>query len=707
MLPNRDIKTHVVSTAQLLKNTIILKDKRPRLTTAEKDEIAREVSAISDCAAALIMDDDDDEFQRYVEATAKYGRTPTGLKFDHYSNADFVKRRDSRIAAHAESYADYKRIMAIDSMKSRIDQSTEQTRTVRRSRSTSQRSEGRATALTDLTEYSANSDEIRKIFALSAKPDDSKDQINRSEQIQRWELDAQKLIARAPSRKRDKLQKVHDNWAQSYEVSFRDYVKFMSDAFSLPSNSDPDQSRNSDYDMFDDEDKEGDNREINHSSPDDNDLSRWSDKQWYNFFARSMVPNPPLMSNATASVHTLSRAIRAHWIAAEDFGIHGRFYHVFIPNYVYLPKDILTAIGKVTLNVTDVHYHLICQKLYRARQAATAAYQLQHTERKPYKWIEASPWVNILEDVQVAKPCFTEHLDVLQNRSAIQKTPFATLHGTARSVIYDRFFCPLERLIAIDMPLHERLLEALSSDIETDNLAKIFTKLAGLPGLPDHVQAAYVMEHMSTVRHLHSSAFTPLRATQTPPHRMVPRTKVIAGDKEFSVHGNDRHETSEPYMDLDGSKPKTFESRYFVAQRKLRENFSAINNIQKRVEQLKLATRTSVSSDDFTNMKIERMKLLDQIGFINIGNIRLMKDLHQMTEQRLNDSKRHEMRSSSMHEMVTFHSMDHQEIATLLNRLDDWYEERKADRLRLKALKKQVDAFQITKSFVPSFDESL
>ncbi len=62
---------------------------RPRLTTAEKDEIAREVSAISDRAAARIMDDDDDEFQRYVEATAKYGRTPTGLKFDHYSNTDF------------------------------------------------------------------------------------------------------------------------------------------------------------------------------------------------------------------------------------------------------------------------------------------------------------------------------------------------------------------------------------------------------------------------------------------------------------------------------------------------------------------------------------------------------------------------------------------------------------------------------------------
>jgi hypothetical protein len=60
---------------------------RPRLMMAEKDEIAREVSEI--------MADDDNKFHKYVEATAKYGRTPTGLKFDHYTNADFIKRRDN------------------------------------------------------------------------------------------------------------------------------------------------------------------------------------------------------------------------------------------------------------------------------------------------------------------------------------------------------------------------------------------------------------------------------------------------------------------------------------------------------------------------------------------------------------------------------------------------------------------------------------
>ncbi len=99
------------------------------------------------------------------------------------------------------------------------------------------------------------------------------------------------------------------------------------------------------------------------------------------------------------------------------------------------------------------------------------------------------------------------------------------------------------------------------------------------------------------------------------------------------------------------------------------------------MEQLKIAARTSVSSDDYNKMNIERMKLLDQIGFINIVNIRLMKDLHQLSDEQLNSSKRDELQWNSHLDMFTLQSMEHQEIGTLLNQLDDWYEQRKADRL--------------------------
>jgi hypothetical protein len=82
----------------------------------------------------------------------------------------------------------------------------------------------------------------------------------------------------------------------------------MSDAFLLPSNLDLDQSRTSDYDMLDEED-EGDDREIYHSSPQVTDLSIRSDNQWHYYFARSMIQKPPLLSCATASA--ITKAIRA------------------------------------------------------------------------------------------------------------------------------------------------------------------------------------------------------------------------------------------------------------------------------------------------------------------------------------------------------------------------------------------------------------
>jgi hypothetical protein len=51
--------------------------------------------------------------------------------------------------------------------------------------------------------------QIQNIFVQSEK--DSQDPEDHSDQIRLWELEAKKLIAQAPSQKRDRLQKVCDN----------------------------------------------------------------------------------------------------------------------------------------------------------------------------------------------------------------------------------------------------------------------------------------------------------------------------------------------------------------------------------------------------------------------------------------------------------------------------------------------------------------
>jgi hypothetical protein len=144
--------------------------------------------------------------------------------------------------------------------------------------------------------------------------------------------------------------------------------------------------------MFDDEEKEGDDIEIDHSSPQELDLSNWSENQWYNYFARCMVQTPPLMSSVTArAIAKADGASTRHigierfmiWIEESDFAPNGRFSHIFIPNYVYVPTEVLTKLKKITLNVTDVYYHVLWHKLYTARRNTAEAYQLQHTELKP------------------------------------------------------------------------------------------------------------------------------------------------------------------------------------------------------------------------------------------------------------------------------------------------------------------------------------
>jgi hypothetical protein len=99
----------------------------------------------------------------------------------------------------------------------------------------------------------------------------------------------------------------------------------------------------------------------------------------------------------------------------------------------------------------------------------------------------------------------------------------------------------------------------------------------------------------------------------------------------------------------------------------------------------------SITSDDLNTKNAEKIKLINLINLINTGNIQLMKDLHHLLMQQLNSSKADE---------PTKDSLDHQEIETLLNLLNIWYEECNTDRIQLKELKKQADAFGFTRLFV-------
>jgi hypothetical protein len=104
----------------------------------------------------------------------------------------------------------------------------------------------------------------------------------------------------------------------------------------------------------------------------------------------------------------------------------------------------------------------------------------------------------------------------------------------------------------------------------------------------------------------------------------------------------------------------------------------------------------SITSEDLNTKNAEKIKLINLINLINTGNIQLMKDLHHLLMQQLNSSKADEPTKDSLN------AIDYQEIETLLNLLNIWYEECNTDRIQLKELKKQADAFGFTRLFVPT-----
>jgi hypothetical protein len=184
----------------------------------------------------------------------------------------------------------------------------------------------------------------------------------------------------------------------------------------------------------------------------------------------------------------------------------GRFCHIFIPNYVYVPPEVLQEYG-LDIDLRSVEFSVVWRRLYRARTLACTTVtdtidlsdvmaQLRHDV----------PWIQILRSNNVQKTFPFDDLDVLQYATAAQRG-FRELHSLTNRQIYDCFIRPLERLVAIDMPLTNRLRWAFTCKDETDDLVTILLQLAGLPDTPVGLSSRFMIEELSKIRALRSADF--------------------------------------------------------------------------------------------------------------------------------------------------------------------------------------------------------
>ena len=81
---------------------------------------------------------------------------------------------------------------------------------------------------------------------------------------------------------------------------------------------------------------------------------------------------------------------------------------------------------------------------------------------------------NVTDTMDLRYVLSQPHLDV----------PWIQLHSLTNCQLYDWFIRPLERLVAIDMTLTNRLQWAFTCKDGTEDLVKILLQLAGLPDTP-------------------------------------------------------------------------------------------------------------------------------------------------------------------------------------------------------------------------------
>jgi hypothetical protein len=102
-------------------------------------------------------------------------------------------------------------------------------------------------------------------------------------------------------------------------------------------------------------------------------------------------------------------------IKEQDFLPMGQFCHIFIPNYVYVPPEVLHEYG-LDMDYRSVKFSVLWTHLYQARtlacHTATETMDLRDVLSQLHHDL---PWIQLLRSSNVPKTFPFDDLDVLHN----------------------------------------------------------------------------------------------------------------------------------------------------------------------------------------------------------------------------------------------------------------------------------------------------
>ena len=316
-------------------------------------------------------------------------------------------------------------------------------------------------------------------------------------------------------------------------------------------------------------------------------------------------------------------------IQAADFLPAGRFSHLHIPRYVYVPAEI-AAIINVKQERIHSHHVIVWRRLYVASREAQA-----FIEADPAVWLQRAeemrdkcPWISMLMDRTIVKSFDFEAIDIVQMAEAIRTIEGSQIHILRNRALYDRLFRPLERLFAYDMPLRDRLHYAMQDCDATDDVMLIMLRLVGLTRIPLNLSARFLTEELSRIRHLRAADFCKLSAMDTPIQLL---NQVLLKETHHKRYKEEsERESEDSAMSLGMNNECTDGIFQDECWDSLQEIDRALFDCNEALEVIRLQVQEDYHLLSRTNSEEDKNKLLEQIKNLKLKQFHTEKSYTMM-----------------------------------------------------------------------------
>ena len=258
----------------------------------------------------------------------------------------------------------------------------------------------------------------------------------------------------------------------------------------------------------------------------------------YKAIVHTMAIKLPPMDRTTWELESikgntiLDPRVEVPWVEPHYFIPGGMISHIFIPNYIYIPKGVFRKFH-IWLEEDTTSYIAFWKHLRNAQREANKLVTPEHLKSN-----HKTDCRKMLKN-QLPRTILTKKLATVQHREAHAEAERIGWKNMTIQDIYDWFIRPIERFFAIDMPQGASLLRAMLYPRSAQRLTNLIARFTGIPRGAIR-NPKYVVGQMSRIRMAYEADFTQVRL-EDPPMIRIPKVR-LEEDPSGSCYVKTTHE---------------------------------------------------------------------------------------------------------------------------------------------------------------------